>query len=326
MLVALGIATVIVVLVFFEFRFRPPDRIVLYESKGQVKQRKSRLFPRHFSLAVPATVHTIQPEIEADAKGHLEVRIRLIVTVSASLDHLQGLIRVAGWEANAVAKATAELDALIESLVREFTEKYEIEELSSEKLTEHLQNQLKGSALLMGLELLSVYVQSVEPVDEKIAEAMRRQEADRILEQTEVLSQKARVAASKAKVDADEKIALAEHQLELKKLELKKVQEEREAELSRLRLEEEVKNRKKQLEVDREEVDLIKNNPELLLLTPQAARLAEASQNLRSARTVVSLSPNDFKEGSPITALLQSLLGRLGKPESKRHIEKESKR
>ncbi len=325
MWVILGIVAVIVFLVFFEFRVRPPDRIVLYESKDVVRKRKSRFYPRHFSLAIPTTVHTVQPEIEAEAKGHLEVLVRLAVTVSASPDHLPELIRVAGWEKNAVIKAAAELDTLIDSLVKEFTEKYEIEELSSEKLTEHLQTQLKSSTQLLGLQLLSVYVQSVEPVDEKIAEAMRRQEADRILEQTEVQSQKARVAASKAKVDADEKIALSEHQLELKKLELKKVEEEREAELARLRLEEEMKSRKMQLEVDREEVDLIKNNPELLLLTPQAARLAEASQNLRSAKTVVSFSPNDFKDDSPITALLQSLLQRLGKPDSKANLAKEDK-
>jgi len=325
MWVALGIAAVIVFILFFEFRFRPPDRIVLHESKGQVKQRRSRLYPRHFSLSIPATVHTIQPEIEADAKGHLEVRIRLAVTVSAAPNHLADLIHVAGWEPKAVAKATAELDTRIDSLVREFTEKYEIEELSSEKLTQHLQDPLKASAKLLGLELHSVYVQSVDPVDETIAEAMRRQEADRIMEQTEILSQKARVAASRAKVDADEKIALSAHQLELKRLELKKIEEEREAELVHLRLEEEMKNRKMQLEVDREEVALIKNNPELLLLTPQAARLAEASQTLRSAKTVVSLSPNDFKEDSPIMGLLQSLLHRLGKPESRTPLDNKDK-
>ena len=145
MWVILGITAVIVFLVIFEFRVRPPDRIILYESRGEVKQRKSRLYPRHFSLAIPATVHTIQPEIEAEAKGHLEVRIRLAVTVSASLNHLPDLIRVAGWEQSAVAKATTELDTPLDSLVREFTEKYEIEELSSEKLTEHLQQHLKDS-------------------------------------------------------------------------------------------------------------------------------------------------------------------------------------
>ena len=72
--------------------------------------RKSRLYPRHFSLAIPTTVHTIQPEIEAEAKGHLEVRVRLAVQVTASQDHLPDLIRVAGWAQSAVTKATAELE------------------------------------------------------------------------------------------------------------------------------------------------------------------------------------------------------------------------
>ncbi|MBN1223487.1 MAG: hypothetical protein JXB23_09575 [Candidatus Aminicenantes bacterium] len=323
---AIGITAIVLFLVFFEFRFRSPDRIVLHESKGQVGKRKGRVYPRHFSLAVPATDHTIQPEILAEAKGRLEVRIRLSVTVAASLNHLSNLIRVAGWGQAAVAKATGELDAVCDGLVRGFAEKHEIEELSSEKLTEHLQNELKTLTHQWGLELRSVYVQSVEPVDEKIAAAMRRQEADRILEQTEVLSQKARVAASKAKVDADEKIALSEHQLELRRLELRKVEEAKEADLARVRIEEELKSRRMHLELDREEVALLRNNPELVLLTPQVARLAEASQNLKSAKTVVSLSPNDFKDDSPIASLLQSLIKRLGASGSKKMpAEKEEK-
>jgi len=323
MWIALGITAITLFLVFFEFRIRQPDRIVLFETKGQVRQRKGRFYPRHFSLSIPATVHTIQPELETEAKGRLQVRVRLAVTVSASSAHLADLIRVSGWNPGVVAKATSELEAILVSLVGEFTQQLEIEDLSSEKLTEYLNKQLKGSAQQLGLRLLSVYVQSIEPVDENISDAIRRQEANRILEQTEVLSQKARVAASKAKVAADEKIAISEHQLELKKLELKKAEEKREADLSRIRLDEEIHNRRKQLELDREEVEMIKNNPELMLLTPQVARLAEASQNLRNAKTIVSLSPTDFKEDSPITTLLQSLLQRLGKPEIQDNPDKQ---
>jgi len=326
MWVVLGILAIVLFGMIFEFRFRPPDRIVLYESRGRVRRRKGRMYPRHFSLAIPATVHTIQPEISAEAMGHLEVRIRLAVTVAASLDHLSELVRVAGWDRAAVSKAAGELDAVCDSLVRGYTEKHEIEELSSEKLAVHLQSHLKSAMHQWGLELLSVYVQSVDPVDEKIAEAMRRREADRILEQTEVLSQKARVAAARAKVEADEQIVLSEHHLELKKLELKKAEEAKEADLAGIRLQEELKSRRMQLEVDREEVDMLRNNPELILLTPQVARLAEASQNLKSAKTVVSLSSNDFKEDSPIGALLQSLLRRLGKSEPGKNAAEEKKK
>ena len=324
MLIVLGIFAVFIFLLLFELRLRPPDRIVLYETKGRVKQRKGRVYPRHFSLAVPATVHKIQPEIEAEAKGRLEVKIGLVVTVAASLDHLPDLIRVAGWERDAVAKSAAELNTIIDSLVREYAERFEIEELSSDKLSEHLNNQLSDSAPPLGLELLSVYVQSIEPLDNEIADAMRRQEADRIMEQTELLSQKARVAAAKAKVAADEEIVLSQHKLDLKKLELQKIEEEKQADLAQIRLKEELKSRKLQLELDREEAGLIKENPELVLLTPQVARLAEASQNLRNAKTVVSLSPNDFKEDSPVAALLQSLIQQLGKTGSKTNSAKDS--
>ena len=317
MWVAVGIVAAILFLFIFEFRIRPPDHIVLYESKDQVKQRRTRLYPRHFSLVIPSTIHTIQPQIDAEAKGRLEVKVRLAITVAASPEHLHDLIRVAGWRQDAVTKATSELENVLDNMVRGFTEKYGIEGLSSEKLAEHLQEQLINPTQILGLRLLSVFVQSIEPVDEEIAEAMRRQEADRIMERTEVLSQKARVAASKAKIGADEEISMSQHNLELKRLELKKIEEEREIKLARIRLEEEIRNRRLQLGVDREEVEMIKNNPELVLLTPQIARLAEASQNLRNARTVISLSPNDFKEDSPISTLLQSLLERLGKPEPK---------
>ena len=44
------------------------------------------------------------------------------------------------------------------------------------------------------------------------------------------------------------------------------------------------------------------------MLTPQIARLAEASQNLRNAKTVVSLSQNDVTQGSQIIGILHNFL------------------
>ena len=69
------------------------------------------------------------------------------------------------------------------------------------------------------------------------------------------------------------------------------------------------------LELDREELALLNENPQLLLLTPQAARLAEASQTLRNARTVVSLSPSEAEQGARLFDLFQRFLaGLTGKP------------
>jgi hypothetical protein len=60
--------------------------------------------------------------------------------------------------------------------------------------------------------------------------------------------------------------------------------------------------------LDKEEFEMLKSNPELLMLTPQAARLAEASQGLKNARTIVSLSPQDLAQGSELLATFQRML------------------
>jgi hypothetical protein len=62
------------------------------------------------------------------------------------------------------------------------------------------------------------------------------------------------------------------------------------------------------LAFEKEELEILKSNPELLMLTPQAARLAEASQNLKNARTVISISPQDLAQGSEYLSLFQNLL------------------
>lgn len=174
MWIYLIIVGIFITIMLFEFRVRRPDRIVVYESKGKVQQRMARFYPRHFSLAIQATVLSLFPEIEAESSGKLNLRVKLAVTVAPSKNHLSDLIRVAGW-------------------------------------------------------------------------------------------------------------------------------------------------------VDKAETELLKNNPELILLTPQAARLAEASQSLRNARTVVSLSPNDLTEGSAIAGLLQALIQKLGQGDTKKKSGSERK-
>jgi hypothetical protein len=62
------------------------------------------------------------------------------------------------------------------------------------------------------------------------------------------------------------------------------------------------------LAFEKEEVEVLKSSPELLMLTPQAARLAEASQNLKNARTVISFTPQELAQGSELINLLQRFL------------------
>ena len=62
------------------------------------------------------------------------------------------------------------------------------------------------------------------------------------------------------------------------------------------------------LAFEKEELEVLKNSPELLMLTPQAARLAEASQNLKNARTIVSLTPKELTQGSELLGIFQGLM------------------
>ncbi len=308
MYVLVGVLILLVLYLVYEYRLRRPDQIALYESDGKIALRKGRFYPRHFSLELPRTVHSSQISIDASAKGNLDVKVRVAMSVALSLNNLETLIKVGGWNKSAVEKAANELETVVHSFVREFTEKFEIEELSSEKIYDYLNDKIRVSRDKFGLEMISIAVQSLEILDARIADAIRQQESARILEQTEALSQKGRIAAAKSRFQADEQIALLENQLELKKYDLKRAEVEKEADISKKRVEEELKRKNMQLEYERQELELLKNNPELLILTPQAARLAEASQALRNAKTVVSLSSKDMSPGSELINTLQTLL------------------
>ncbi|MEW5844246.1 MAG: hypothetical protein AB1775_13380 [Bacteroidota bacterium] len=319
MWLVIGIIIVAAVTVFYEYRLRKPDQLVLSESNGKIVERKGRFYPRHFSLALPNTTQSSQLNIESSAKGNLDIKIKLSVTVAASMQNISSLIKVGGWNTNAVTKSAKELETVIHSLIKEFTEKYEIEELSSEKIYNYLHEKVNVSKEMFGLEIISLTVQSFEALDSKISDALRQQESARILEQTEALNQKARITASRAKLKADEQIALMENELDLKKLQLKKSELEQESALAQRRVEDELNRKKMQLEFDKKELELLKNNPELLMLTPQAARLAEASQSLKNARTIVSLSPNDLQQGSDLVEMFKNFLKNTVKGQSKKN-------
>lgn len=323
MWITIGIlALIVVVIFFFEYRLRKPDQLILFESYGKIILRKSRIYPRHFSLALPKTTYSTQMNIEASAKGNLDIKVKLAITVAAALDHIHELIRVGGWNNNAVAKAEKELETIIHGIVKEYAERYEIEELSSSKIYEYLLQKVNITIQKLGLDLISLTVQSFEALDVKIADAMRQQESARITEQTEKLNQQARIHATKAKLKADEEIAVLQNNLELKKYDLKRTEMEKESSLAQKRIEDELRRKRMRLELDKEELNMLKSSPELLMLTPQAARLAEASQSLKNAKTIVTLSPNDLTRGSELIGMFQQFL-QSTVTTSKAKIEKE---
>jgi len=314
MQIVLGIVVAVVVLALvlvlvLEFRIRQPDVLVLYEANGQIGLRKGLLYPRHFSLSLKRTTYPIQLKVEAIAAGNLGVNIKLVGSVAPALEHVQALIRVGGWNSEAVARAAEETGIRLEGLVKEYTEQAEIRALSSTRLVEYLNERSAQFKEKFGVELISLAVHSLDAADSEIADALRQQEQARLMEETEKLNNQARVAAAKAKYQADEEIAGMEHALELKKSSLKKVMLEQDNALAQKRLEDELTRNRLRLKFEKEELEILKNNPELLVLTPQAARLAEASQGLKNARTVISLSPQDLA-GSDLISLFQNMLNK----------------
>lgn len=309
MLYVVSAAVILIIVLFlYEYRIKSPDTVVLYEKNDVIYMRSGRYYPRHFSLALPKTTYTITPLIEATAKGNLDIKVKLSVTVAANTKNLPALIKIGGWNTSAVIKAAKELELILEGKVKSFTENFGIEQLSSDKINNDLNISAKDSGEKLGLEIVSLVVQSFEPADKKISEALKQQESARIAEQTETLNQKARLASAKIKISADEEIAKMESELELKKLQIKNNELIKEAELAQKRTEEELKRKHMQLEYESKELELLKNYPELLILTPQAARLAEASQSLKNARTVVNLSQQDLGQVPELIGIFQNFL------------------
>lgn len=300
---------VIISLVVFEYRVRQPDMLILYESKGKITLRTSNFYPRHFSLPIKRGKIPIQLMVEASAVGNLGVNVKLVGSVAPAPEYVQTLVRIGGWNTEAVSRAAEEVSLSLDGLVKEYAEKHEIRTLASSELVTYLNECAAKFKEQFGVELISLAVHSLEPADPEIADALRQQEQARLMEETERLNNQARIAAAKAKYKADEEIAEMDHALELKKAALKRELLGQENALAQARLEDEMARSRMRLSFEKEELEILKNNPELLMLTPQAARLAEASQKLKNARTIISLSPQDMV-GSELFEIFQNMLNK----------------
>jgi hypothetical protein len=308
-LLAILTPLVVIGLAFYELRVRQPDMLVLFESKGKIGLRSGLFYPRHFSLPIKRANSPIQLTVEANAIGNLGVIIQLIGSVAPSLTNLQTLVRVGGWNSETVSRAAEEASIRLEGLVKEYAQKYEIRALSSSALAAYLNEHAEQFEEQFGVELISLAVHSLDPANPEITDSLRQQEQARLMEETERFNNQARVSVAKAKYQADEEIAGMDHALELKKAALKRELLEQENALAQARMEDELARSRMRLAFEKEELEILKNNPELLVLTPQAARLAEASQGLKNARTVISLSPQDLA-GSELFDLFQNMLSK----------------
>ena len=302
------VAAGLLLLALFEYRIRQPDVIVLYESQAKIAVRHGLLYPRHFSLPLKRTTCPLQLTVEAAAVGNLIVRVKLVGSAAPSVEHIQALIRVGGWDSDAVSHAVDQVKFLLQGLVKEFTEVNDIQAITSPAVLQHLRANRSVIEERFGVELIALAVHTLEPIDPKISEALSQQEEARLLEQTEQLNHQAarrrrqsplqgrrgncrdgahpRTApggAEKSSVRAGFAAGAPAHRGRAGPQPpapgLREGRTRRPAQ-----------------------------NPELLMLTPQAARLAEASQSLKNARTIISLTPQELANGSALFTLFRNML------------------
>ena len=201
------IVVMLALLALFEYRIRQPDVLVLYESKDRIGIRRGLIYPRHLSLALKRTTSPLQLTVEATTAGNMGVRVKLVGSAAPSVEHITSLIRVGGWDQGAVARAASEAQVLLEGMVKEYSEHSEIHTLTSTGILGYINERSAAVEEKFGVELISLTVQSLEPIDPEVADALRQQQQASLLEETERMNHQARVAAAKAKYLADEEIA-----------------------------------------------------------------------------------------------------------------------
>jgi hypothetical protein len=309
MYIAAGIVLCLIALVLFEYRIKKPGQIVLFETNGRVKHRTGSLYARHFSVLMQNKTYTAVSTVEAETRKKISLNVKFSVTLSPSLEHIDKLIHITGWAGDPISDAGNEIDIMLQGYIKEYIDTQELEDIRSKNLSEYLSQKISGVDSQFGVEIISLTIQSIDPTDKKISEAIRQKEVTRIMEETEKMNQSARITTAQMKLQADEQISKAEHELALKKLHLKEEVAAKEAGLELAKLNEQLKRDKLRLAIEKEEMSILKENPEVLLLSPQIARLAEASQNMKNARTVVSLG--DFEGGSKVVDTLRDFISNI---------------
>ena len=309
--VLLGIFIICIILLALIVKVRRPDQLLLVEKHGKVQPYLKRWYFSKSVLALPATVKTLSTEVKTQARGKIDVVIKLFVSFFPNAEQAENLVRVGGWSSEAVERVAHELSGTVQGLVGELVEPLDITQVTRDKLSHMLRQKIQELAPNFGIAVTSVVVSEAEAADKKIADAIRKQEEARIQEETEKANQQSRIATEKLRLTADDEIARMKHKMEMEQLKLREIEELKSAELEQKLLEMETEKKRLSLKVEQEEADLLSKHPELMMLTPQLTRLVEASQQLKSARTVISLSP-EIQDGLPkiLQALLETLQSR----------------
>jgi len=106
----IGVIVLACVALASEYRFRKPDRLLIRETRKGFAERRSLLYPRHFTLLLPRATHTFQLTVEATAKGNLDVRS---VHLAAFAGILSSHVRNADGLRNFLAELLTEITVTV---------------------------------------------------------------------------------------------------------------------------------------------------------------------------------------------------------------------
>jgi regulator of protease activity HflC (stomatin/prohibitin superfamily) len=303
-----GIVLIVLVVFYIVFERKRPDQLILIEKKGNVIVWTYAFYPKYRCLSLPYTTRSVSTEVKTQARGKVDVVIKLTVSFYPDAEHIENLIHIGGWSTDALSHIEKELAGTAQGIIGEIIEPLDITEMPRENIAKTVKVRLNASAENIGIKITGVTVINAEASDLKIVEAIKKREEARIQEEAEKTIQASRIAQAEMKAQADQAILSAEHDTAMKKLALRRIEEAEAAILAKAALEQQVERRNIELTVEKAEVELLAKNPSLLLLSPQLTRLTEASQQLKNAETVVTLSNDCFNQlPQPLQQILNLL-------------------
>jgi len=309
LIVSAGALVILLFVFVMLYRFRRPDQLVIIYQKGRLVLCRRRIYFKKFALPIPASVQTVLAEVNTQAKGKIDIAVKVSVSFYPDPERVDSIVRVGGWNPDCVERISKELRGTAQGLISDYAEQKELSFLTREELAQVIKEKLKLQEGTMGIKVTAVTVQKLEAIDEKIAEAIRQLEEAKIQERAEKAIQDARLSQAITKLETNQRIMEEEHKLEMRSLTLKEAQEIEGAKLAKTSVQMETERRRLLLEVEKEELDVILKNPKLFLLAPQLAKLTEASQQFKNAETVINVSSDAI---SRLPGMLKELMHWIG--------------
>lgn len=308
------ILAIITVIIAIEIRVRKPFEILIVEKKGKILASRTFFYIKSRTLPLKLSEFAFEFNLQAYARNKIPIRAHFAGALEVDEKNIENLIKAGGWNKNAIVAAAEKLLNVAKSNALCQIENTPVNNLRSDILASYLRDKVYTE--FFGLKWVYVACLDYEIEDEKINEILRKEEISTLSEKSEEAVEKSKLSIEKIKHQIEQEIIKIKEDALVKKQELKKLETSLDQELKKAQAEFEARVQKLKLEIEKEELQLLKQNPELLLLSPQAARLLEASQSLKNARTVVNLSQGEIAKGVDVSGALNELIYSILKKET----------